>query len=355
VLNCLLATAAYEGRFEPMEAEIDISSAAPFRGLSTRNFVPDTLPLWADPLARGYSAAAKSADRIYHRLRIFDNTWVDGFRRSRKEHFALKIMRPDGSMHVLPSPRYGYWADPFIWQKDGQAWIFAEEFSFSRDRGHLVAIGLDSQLAVASVEPVVFTPGYMALDCHASFPFLFEHAGAVYMIPETHQRGSVDLYVSERWPGRWRLVRRLLFGIDAADTMVIRHAGLWYLVTSVQRHLPNRQLEVYFSGDLLSGVFTGHPVNAQGLYGHAAHGTGRNAGFLGGQPDGSLARLMQLSKDFYGEGLSPMKITRLSPDVFAEEEAAEIAWFPGMGPGFASHHASRHGDLVAFDVRDLAR
>jgi hypothetical protein len=355
VLNCLLATAAFEGRFEPASEEIDISSAVPFGGLSTRNFVPGTMPLWADPAVRGYYAGAKAADRVYHRLRILDNTLVDGFRRSRKEHFSIRIMRDGaGATLDLPSPRYGYYADPFIHVRDGQPWVFAEEFSFAKDRGHLVAIGLDSKLAVSSVTPVDFSPGFMALDCHASFPYLFELDGAIHMIPETHQRGSIDLFVSERWPDRWRLVRRLLFGLDAADSMVIHHQGLWYLVTSVQRNLPNRHLEIYITDDVMSGTFVAHPVNRQGLYGHLRHGTGRNAGFLGQLADGSLARLMQLSENHYGEGLSPMRITRLTPDSFAEEPLDGINLFPGMGPGFASHHASRHAGIVVYDVRDRA-
>ena len=356
VLNCLLAKAAFEGRFEPTETEIDISSAAPFRGLSTRNFVAASTPLWADPATRAYHAARKSADRLYHRLRIIDNTLLDGFRRSRKEHFSIKIKRVStGKTQDIPSPRYAYWADPFIWERDGQLWIFAEEFSFAKDRGHLVAIGLDDDLAVSSVVPVVFSPSFMALDCHASFPFLFEQDGTVYMIPETHQRGSVDLFVSERWPDRWRLVRRLVFGVDAADTMVVQHEGLWFLLTSVERTLPNRQLEIYYTSNLMTGAFTPHPVNARGLYGQARHGTGRNAGFLGRLHDGTLARLMQLSERYYGEGLSPMRISQLSPDAFAEQPVDGIDLFPGMGPGFRSHHATRKGDLVVFDERDRAR
>jgi hypothetical protein len=305
---------------------------------------------------RGFYNVKKSADQLYHRLRILDNTLVDGFRRSRKEHFTIKIMRTGtGETLTIPSPRYGYLADPFIHIRDRQIFIFAEEFSFAKDRGHLVAIALDNDLAVSSVLPVDFSPGFMALDCHASFPFLFAHDGSIYMIPETHQRGSVDLFVSERWPDRWRLVRRLLFGFDAADTMVLQHEGLWFLITSVERSLPNRQLEIYYTDNLMTGAFTAHPVNARGLYGQARHGTGRNAGFLGRLHDGTLARLMQLSERYYGEGLSPMRISRLSPDEFAEHTVDGIDLFPGMAPGFRSHHASRYGDLVVFDERDRAR
>lgn len=355
LLNCLLAKAAYEGRFEPADAEIDISSAAPYRGISTRNFVPAWVPLWADPAIRGYRAAIKAADRVYHRLRVLDDTWIDGFRRSRKEHFTVKIRRVStGETVAIPSPDYGYYADPFIVVRDEHIWLFVEQFSFAMDRGNLMAIELDSRCGILSAVPLVFEPGFAALDCHASFPFVFQHGGDYYMIPETHERGSIDLFVCERWPDRWRLVRRLLWRLDATDSMVIQHQGLWYLLTSVKRDMPNRQLEIYMAEDLLSGPFLPHPVNAKGLYGHARNGTGRNAGFLGRQPDGSLARLMQFSSRYYGEGLSPMRISGLSPDAFVEETAGEIDFFPDMGPGFASHHASRAGGLVVFDTRDRA-
>lgn len=354
LLSCLLAKAMFAGSFEQTLEEIDIGSANPSPLISTRNHVPNGRPLSADPLYRATSALRKVGEQFYHKARLFDDTRLDGRKRRRDDHFTVKLWQlPGGRETVIPGPADGYYADPFITQRDGRLWLFLEEFVYPRDRGFLTVVGLDDRLNVTSTEPIEFLPGYAALDCHASFPCIFELDGESYMIPETYQRGSIDLYVCDAWPSRWRLRRRLRFGVDAADSMVIREGGLWYLITSVQGSAPNRHLEIHYTDDLLSGHFTPHPINEQNVYGSNANGTGRNAGYIGRQPDGTLIRLMQDSPNHYGEGVRPMRITALTPTEFREEPATSIDFLPGIIPGFSTHHATRTGDILAFDTRDL--
>lgn len=354
LLNCLLAKAMFAGQFEPTAEEIDISSASPSPMISTRNYVPVGRPLWVDPLQRLASGTWKAADRLYHKARVFDDTRLDGRKRRRQDHFDVKLWQlPERRETVIPGPADGYYADPFITRRDGKLWLFMEEFVYPEDRGFLTVVGLDDTLTVTSTQPIEFQPEYAALDSHASFPFIFEIEGTSYMIPETHERRAIDLYVCEAWPSRWRLRRRLRFGVDAVDSMVIREGGLWYLITSVQGSAPNRHLEIHYTDDLLSGHFTPHPINSQNVYGSNANGTGRNAGYIGRQPDGTLIRLMQDSPNHYGEGIRPMRITALTPTEFREEPATSIDFLPGIIPGFSTHHATRTGDILAFDTRDL--
>ena len=352
VLNCLLAKAAHEGRFSPTMEEIDICSASPSPMISTRNFVPNGRPLWADPALRLGFAVWKWGDRIYHRLRILDDTRIDGWRRQRQDHFTVWLRDlAHGGQAALPLDG-GYYADPFIVQRDGRTWVFVEEFVYARDRGHLTVLEVDDNLMVVSTAPLELMPDLVALDCHASFPFIFEMEGEHYMIPETHERRAIDLFVCELWPTRWRLVRRLVFGIDAADSMIIHRGGRCYLLTSVQGSCPNRHLEIYHASDLLSGSFQPHPVNNSFVYGNKAHGTGRNAGYISAQADGSLIRLMQDSPNHYGEGIRPMCITALDEEEFCEEPLESIDFLPGIAAGFATHHATRSGSILAFDTRD---
>jgi hypothetical protein len=354
LLNCLLAKAMFAGQLEPTLEEIDISSASPNTMLSTRNFVSGGMPLWSDPLHRLGGAAWKAGDRLYHRIRVFDDTRLDGRKRRRQDHFTVKLWQlPERRETLIPGPRDGYYADPFITRRDGRLWLFLEEFVYPQDRGVLTVVGLDDALSVISTQPVELLPGYAALDSHASFPFIFDLDGESYMIPETHERRAIDLYVCEAWPSRWRLRRRLRFGVDAADSMVVREGSLWYLITSVQGSAPNRHLEIHYTDDLLSGHFTPHPINSQNVYGSNANGTGRNAGYIGRQPDGTLIRLMQDSPNHYGEGIRPMRITALTPTEFREEPATSIDFLPGIIPGFPTHHATRSGNILAFDTRDL--
>ena len=353
LLNCLLAKEMHDGSFEPTLDEIDISSANPSPMLSTRNFAPEGRPLWTDPWYRFASSSWKAGDRLYHKARIFDDTRLDGRKRRRQDHFIVKLWQlPERRETVIPGPADGYYADPFITRRDGKLWLFMEEFVYPRDRGFLTVLGLDDDLKVTSAEPVDFLPEHAALDSHASFPCIFEFEGESYMIPETHERRAIDLYICDRWPARWRLRRRLRFGVDAADSMLVHEGGLWYLITSVQGSAANRHLEIHYTDDLLAGRFMPHPINNQNVYGGNANGTGRNAGFIGKQPDGTLVRLMQDSPNYYGEGVRPMRITALSPTEFREEPMESIDFLPGIIPGFPTHHATRVGDILAFDTRD---
>lgn len=349
LLNCLLAKAIFAGTLTPALAEVDISSAAPSTLISTRNYVWPRLPLWADPAARAWRALHKEADRLYHVASRIDNTWLDGWQRSRKEQFSVFIRHLGTGREVaIPGPAYGYFADPFLVARDGRHWLFLEEYSFARDLGHLTVLGLDGDLRVTSSEPVVLLPDYVALDTHASFPCIFEHQGETYMIPETHQRGAVDLFVCERWPGRWRLVRRLLYGLDAADSMLVEEGGHWFLLTSVQGSCPNRHLEIHHAPDLLSGCFQPHPVNTEKRYGGNRHGTGRNAGTIIREHGGTLIRIMQDSTNFYGEGARAMAITTLTKQDFAEEPIDKIDFLNGI----STHHVTLSGPLLAYDTRD---
>lgn len=353
LLSCLLAKAMFAGRFEPTLEEIDIGSASPSPLISSRNDVPNGRPLRVDPLYRATSRLRKAGERLYHKARLFDDTRLDGRKRRRDDHFTVKLWQlPERREVIIPGPADGYYADPFITRHDGRLWLFVEEFVYPKDRGFLTVLGLDEDLAVTSTEPVDFLPGYAALDSHASYPCIFEHDGESYMIPETHERRAIDLYVCDRWPGRWRLKRRLRFGVDAADSMLVHHEGLWYLITSVQGSAPNRHLEIHYTDDLLAGRFQAHPVNNRNVYGDNANGTGRNAGFIQKQPDGTLIRLMQDSPRYYGEGIRPMRITALSPTEFREEPVGSIDFLPGIVPGFPTHHATRVGNILAFDTRD---
>lgn len=182
-----------------------------------------------------------------------------------------------------------------------------------------------------------------------------EHEGSLHMIPETSARRTVDLYQCTEFPGRWRLRRRLLTDIDAADSMLIRKDDLDYLFTSVRDGDDNRHLAIYVSRDVLSAPLEPHPINRQRLYAAGRFGTGRCGGFLGFDDSGRLLRFMQNSSRHYGEGGRWMEITQLSPQDFSERPLEEDELpqdFPDLR---LSHHVSRGAGEFAWDLRDRAR
>jgi len=275
---------------------------------------------------------------------------LEGFRRWRHEHFVVFVRNLEtGRTRQMPSPRYGYYADPFIWVKDGRIWLFVEEFMFASNRGRITVLELSADLSVISKRPVAFADDASRIDCHASFPFLFEHDGAIYMLPETGQRNSINLYVCVEWPYLWKKQRRLL-AANAADTMMFNHGQMWWLITSL-RSSQHRVLAVYTLNDLLTSEPVPHPVNARKLFNDIATGTGRNAGMVFKGTDGHWGRLMQDSRDIYGQGSRWLKITKLSATAFEELPGGAPPALCAVPEILGGHHASQSGALVAYDKR----
>ncbi len=327
--------------------QIDISSATPVRWLSTRNKVPPGLPTWLDGAARAYYAAYKAIDRAAIRLEALHRR-LQGLQRWAKEHFTVYVASAEsGAVVELRAPRLRYYADPFVWQHKERVAVFVEEFDCLEHRGSLCAIELDRELKPSPPRPLNIG------GTHLSFPFLFEHGGTLYMVPESCADECVDLYACEEFPDRWRRVRRLLYGLDAADSTIAWHDGRWWLFTSLRNPGSGRarHLGLFHTDDLLQGEWQAHPVNARELYASEPHVGGRNAGALAFQ-GGVLLRPAQENRRHYGVGVRWMRIDTLDERSFAESPYDGVNPLAQVTAGVAPHHVSRHGNLLAWDVRD---
>jgi hypothetical protein len=346
VLSCLLLKAEDDGLIRLTGDEADISSAQPVRFVSTRNKVGSSVPLWADPVVRVRYALEKGLDQFWLRLDRSD-TPVHALYKWRGEFFEVRYRGPDGVERVVPTPAGHYYADPFVWRQDGRTWLLVEDFAYRRHRATLAAIPLDGALSAGRAVPVL-DPGV-----HASFPFVFRHAGTTWMVPETGRAGGIDLYACGEFPHRWRRARRLVDGVDAVDSAVFSHGGRWWLTTSLASPRPggpNRYLAVFHTDDPVTGEWRPHPVNEAALYIEAARGTGRNAGAIVVR-DGRIFRPMQKSSAFYGEGMAMMEIVDLSPTTYREEPARPPFPLEDIAGRFGVHHATETEGVIAWDVR----
>jgi hypothetical protein len=352
VLGALIFKQAWTTGRPLQREEIDISSSRPVRFMTSRNKVRSWVPTWADPLVRAYYGSYKWADVRWLRFSRAANRLLGGVRRHVLEHFVVTLIDPGiGKTVTVPSPPYGYLADPFLWAKGPDLWLFAEEYRARDDRGHLVCLALDKDLTVQGKTDLKVINPDAGFEGHASFPFLFEHGGQVYMIPETSQRRSVDLYVNTRWPEEWRLVRRLLGDIDAADTTAMLHDARWWLLTSVrQADSGPRHLAIYSTFDLLRAPLVPHPVTAE-RRDLAQFGTGRSGGLVRKCDDGSWLRYVQSGDGRYATGGRFRRITKLTPDQFGQEDCADGDPDLPQGLGLTGHHLSTAGGVYATDHR----
>ena len=90
---------------------------------------------------------------------------------------------------------------------------------------------------------------------HLSFPFIFKFNNKIYLIPDSSSNKDLRIYVSDKFPLKWKLHKIILKNVSATDTMVYKLDKHWQLITNLN---PNN------TDDLNSELFlfnSSDPVN----------------------------------------------------------------------------------------------
>jgi hypothetical protein len=140
----------------------------------------------------------------------------------------------------------GFWADPFVIDHKDSCWLFYEDFDANSKK---------ACIAFARItESGDLTDKGTALerDFHLSYPHIFHHAGEVFMVPESEQNGTVDLYRARNFPNDW-VYECTLLKIRAVDSTVFLHGGRWYMLSSPMIVLGDASITHVWSAPTLTG------------------------------------------------------------------------------------------------------
>ncbi|MEL7310225.1 MAG: hypothetical protein AAFN07_01830 [Pseudomonadota bacterium] len=211
---------------------------------------------------------------------------------------------------VFDNPQGCYRADPFLYETEGQYWLFFEEYADSRQLGHLSVVPIDEQGQFSGEARIILEQPY-----HLSYPQVFEWQGEHYMLPETSANQTVELYKAIDFPYHWELQAVLMEEIDASDATLLFQANKWWLFANVRTHVAiSSQDECFlFYSDSILGPWRPHALNPV----VSDCRTSRPAGAIF-ERNGRLIRPTQDSTFRYGYGLNFMEITELSEDAYSE-------------------------------------
>ena len=243
--------------------------------------------------------------------------------------------------HIVP-PKGRIWADPFPIEFEGHYYIFVEQ-QIGNDNGTLGYIELYENLEHSDFVPVLDAP------YHLSYPNVFTVDGSWYMIPETHEHNSIDLYRSEKFPDQWVYDSTLIKDVEAVDTSIVKYNELWWLFTSIARNdrKLNASLSLFSSKVFPSVTWKSHPLNpvVEGLQ------NSRMAGKIECQTDaGSLTRPAQSCVKEYGEHIVLNKIIELDENKYLEKIESLI--FPEKDlSAVCTHTFNRCGKYLIRDVK----
>jgi len=280
-----------------------------------------------------------------HRVREFLHEEYERAFRHESWHIGLvdapiaSFLEPGAHPEVrwLPLPARGtYFADPFGLSKAGTIEILFERFDFRSNKGSIAWMRCEDGRA-SRPEVVLDFP------FHASYPFLLEHDGDVYCIPETAEAREVAMYRAVQFPRRWEKTATLLKGVAASDSTIIHRDGRFWLFCTDSDDGPYSKLRIWFADDL-AGPWTGHPSNPV----KTDVGSARPAG-TPFEADGELFRPAQDSSRTYGGSVSVNRVVRLTATAYEEEPAAVVGPFLNGPYVHGIHTLSAVGDRTLVD------
>jgi hypothetical protein len=233
-----------------------------------------------------------------------------------------------------------YWADPFIVARNNQYHIFIEEKIYATGRGRIVCLTLDKEGNLKSHQVVLECP------YHLSYPFIFELRGETYMLPETAQNRTLEVYRCVRFPDQWELAKTLMTDIYAVDATLLEYENKWCLFANVKEEGGSSldALHLFLSDDPLSNQWTPHPRSPIVRDIRSARPAGRI--FV---QDGKLIRPSQDNSRRYGYAIKFNRITRLSETEY-EETAASSFEPPSRAKILATHTFNQADDLTVIDA-----
>ena len=229
------------------------------------------------------------------------------------------------------------WADPFLIERGGATSLFFEDFDFERGYATICHAEVQPDCSLGTVTTCLDF-GY-----HLSFPYVFEHQGDVFMIPESLADGTVTLYRAQRFPDVW-VEEKVLFRGNATDTTFWHDGERFYFFTTLHDRDDRGMKGMLFAADSLTGDWRVHPASPVSSDVRAA----RNAGAIFRRGD-RLFRPAQDCSSVYGYGLHLREIVALSEDRFEERPwcFVEPSALPFAAMGVHTYNFS--GDVECID------
>jgi hypothetical protein len=235
-------------------------------------------------------------------------------------------------------------ADPFMAEHKGGYYLFFEVLNDKRDAGE-IGYAFSSDCVQWEYRKIILKERF-----HLSYPYLFNHEGHHYMIPECAGSGGIQLYQAKHFPEQWQHIATLVKGhgryAALADPSIFSYRNRWYLFSYCGK---DKSLHL-FTSERLTGAWQEHPKSP------VATGTARFAR-PGGRVtihEGHIYRYSQDETPNYGTRVWAFRITELSEKSYSEEPAAEKPvvepgneWWNRSGMHTVDPHQTKTGEWIA--------
>ena len=177
---------------------------------------------------------------------------------------------------------------------------------------------------------------------HLSYPFVVEHLGEVYCVPESYQSGLITFYRRDAVTGSFVNHSVLLDHVAAVDPTLFFYNGLWWLFYTVRKYAATH-LYISYANEL-TGKYIPHPCNPVKIDVRSARPAGTP--FF---HDGALYRPSQDCSVTYGGRVIINRVVKLTIHEFHEQAITMVEPADGTPYTRGLHTISGVGDFTLID------
>ena len=151
---------------------------------------------------------------LYRKL-FLDGEWRVAYRCKKDSLF-------EGRYIPIDSTEQYWFADPLLYEENGKAYLFCEAFDKNELKGKLGYFSLEGN-SISDFNLLIDE------NYHMSFPNVFKCKGKYYMIPESGENLTLDIYEAVDFPGKWEKRKTLIKGHNYVDPTIVEVNGVIYL------------------------------------------------------------------------------------------------------------------------------
>ena len=247
--------------------------------------------------------------------------WVSAIRRVNSDAFQ-----------EIPAPAGHGYADPFLMEWDGRDYLLLEDVP-PGGRGRLAAMEIAAGGEIGAPEIILEKP------YHVSYPFVFRNGTDWFLIPESAENRTVELYRATA-PLKWEFEKNLFEGAMLVDTTAFHHQGVWYFFTTQVDYGMRAYL---FYAESLDGAWNYHPRNP--ICSDVSRSRGAGALFY---RDGRLIRPAQDCSVRYGYAIVWNEVRKLSRTEYEEAAIARLepSWWGNGNLGTHTLNANARWEVT---------
>lgn len=163
------------------------------------------------------------------KIKQYLNQYKERLNHEMKWDIALRSQQNDNEEWVIvTNESKRYWgADPFLFKHNGTTYLFYECYDRNKEKGCIAYRIVNADLTVSEAR-VIINEKY-----HMSFPYIFRYNDNIYVIPETSENKSIQVYKAIDFPDNWELYKTVITDFPAVDTIVLSTGNEIVLHTSL--------------------------------------------------------------------------------------------------------------------------